>query len=358
MRRAQAAMQHAHNSADHASVFRLMAMGMCDSKERVRWVALEGIAVLGRHLGQTSLQALIAGSSLSDVQRQQIASRLQQPGLPRVSADGLVQHVLDAEGAGGGEGGSTDFSSPANSAWQSPHGHGTHAKLGPGSGSMWPLATEASAGSAYSGSAALSSGMPSPQLLIESGQLPGALSRGQPRYPVVSQVAQARGVGSLHALSESPQAAGSVHCSGTDSPAHSLLSPSTSTAYDAESAGGIRSTMWPSSNAELGGRTSVTDSLSRLRASQQQQQQQQQQVAYQPSGWEAGDSRGGPVSQRLGQPTSTSDNASAAAAGYHRPVSSGRRQAGILGLKLPGSAADSQGAARHGSYVHSLPQAF
>ncbi len=118
--RAQAALQHARDPPDHAAVFRLLASALSDPKERVRAVALEGMAALAAALGGGGAQALLpllhgadAARLLSDAQRQQVSQRVQRGGPgPTCSPEGMVQHaVLDSlsdsydAGSGGGSGG-------------------------------------------------------------------------------------------------------------------------------------------------------------------------------------------------------------------------------------------------------------
>ncbi len=104
----QAAVQHARDPADYSSAFHLLTQGLTDRKERVRTVALEGMAALAHALGHTQLHAMLQGSSLSDAQRQQITNRIQRNDYPTVTVDGIVNHVME-NGENGYENGPPDL---------------------------------------------------------------------------------------------------------------------------------------------------------------------------------------------------------------------------------------------------------
>ncbi|GFR42338.1 hypothetical protein Agub_g3246 [Astrephomene gubernaculifera] len=99
-----AMLAFSRGSYDAAAVYRLLASGLEDAKEKVRLVALEGLAVLHSRLGGEELAALMAGGGgqqagggqpLAEALRAQVAARLANPALPVLNGDGLVEHAVE-----------------------------------------------------------------------------------------------------------------------------------------------------------------------------------------------------------------------------------------------------------------------
>ncbi|KAG2432395.1 hypothetical protein HYH02_012966 [Chlamydomonas schloesseri] len=91
-----------------AAVYTLMRAGMADGKDKVRLVALEGLAVLAAKAGNAELTALMAGQkpgaqALPEEHRREVLSRLSNPALPAINGDGLVEHCVELPAAAGAE---------------------------------------------------------------------------------------------------------------------------------------------------------------------------------------------------------------------------------------------------------------
>ncbi|MEW5315874.1 MAG: hypothetical protein WDW38_007274 [Sanguina aurantia] len=108
-----AMLQHDRTSLDPGRLFKTVLAGLSDPKERLRLVALEAMAVLSRLLGAYDFGSLCTRFTAGDDVRAAVAGRCAgNPSLPSVSADGLIEHVVefppvDRMGgvAGGGSGG-------------------------------------------------------------------------------------------------------------------------------------------------------------------------------------------------------------------------------------------------------------
>ncbi|KAL6762580.1 hypothetical protein V8C86DRAFT_609916 [Haematococcus lacustris] len=89
-----ALLQPTQDLGDPGPALQLLVRGMGDPKDKVRAVALEGLAVLAHRLGSpTHLLSLLAPTTLTDSQRQQVSTRLADPALPTVSPEGVVEHL-------------------------------------------------------------------------------------------------------------------------------------------------------------------------------------------------------------------------------------------------------------------------
>ncbi|GIL85496.1 hypothetical protein Vretifemale_14008 [Volvox reticuliferus] len=86
-------------SYDPVAAYQVLRSGLSDRKDKVRLVALEGMAVLHSRLSSGELDALMAGqraaAGLSEPLRAQVAARLDNPALPGINAEGLVEHVVE-----------------------------------------------------------------------------------------------------------------------------------------------------------------------------------------------------------------------------------------------------------------------
>lgn len=80
---------------DYTGLLQMYLRAMEDSKDRVRAIAVEAVAVLANRLGPADFQAMLKRSSANEGQRSSILQRLNRPSLPSVNVDGLVEHVLD-----------------------------------------------------------------------------------------------------------------------------------------------------------------------------------------------------------------------------------------------------------------------
>ncbi|KAF5833410.1 armadillo-type protein [Dunaliella salina] len=82
---------------NYAGIFRLLSMAVADPKERVKAVGLEGMAVLARCTGRSEVSSLLAqgGVGLGSEACAQVNSRLANPDLPSLGADGVVQHIME-----------------------------------------------------------------------------------------------------------------------------------------------------------------------------------------------------------------------------------------------------------------------
>ncbi|GLC41052.1 hypothetical protein PLESTB_000948600 [Pleodorina starrii] len=112
-------------SCKPVAAYQLLSGCLSDSNEKVRLVALEGMAVLHSCLVSGELSALMAGqrgdgagAALPEALRCQVAARLANPALPGINPDGMVEHLVElpagesntadmrvAETAFGGDGG-------------------------------------------------------------------------------------------------------------------------------------------------------------------------------------------------------------------------------------------------------------
>lgn len=91
----QALLLHDRGSVDTSQAFRLFASGMSDSKERVKAVALEGMAVLASKTSSGEMNGLLSRGGLTEAQKQQVQQRMANSALPSVNIDGIVEHVID-----------------------------------------------------------------------------------------------------------------------------------------------------------------------------------------------------------------------------------------------------------------------
>ncbi|GLI71807.1 hypothetical protein VaNZ11_017199 [Volvox africanus] len=86
-------------SYDPVAAYQVLSGGLSDGKDKVRLVALEGMAVLHSRLSSGELEALMSGqraaAGLSEQLRTQVAARLDNPALPGINAEGLVEHVVE-----------------------------------------------------------------------------------------------------------------------------------------------------------------------------------------------------------------------------------------------------------------------
>lgn len=87
-------MQHRYPAPDWAALIHNLCLAMVDSKDRVRAVALEALAVLHFCVGSSSFNDLIAGSTLTLEDKKKVEERLKTAtDLPTVSNDGAVAHL-------------------------------------------------------------------------------------------------------------------------------------------------------------------------------------------------------------------------------------------------------------------------
>ncbi|EFJ52893.1 hypothetical protein VOLCADRAFT_86333 [Volvox carteri f. nagariensis] len=92
-------------SYDPVVAYQVLSAGLSDGKDKVRLVALEGMAVLHSRVSSGELEALMAGQRpggggpLPEALRAQVAARLENPALPGINADGLVEHVVEMPSA-------------------------------------------------------------------------------------------------------------------------------------------------------------------------------------------------------------------------------------------------------------------
>ncbi|KXZ45846.1 hypothetical protein GPECTOR_50g640 [Gonium pectorale] len=96
-----AMLSFAASSYDANVMYQLLSSCLSDGKDRVRMVALEGLAVLNSRIGGSELEALTSGQragceALPEALRSQLAARLENPALPGINADGIVEHVMEA----------------------------------------------------------------------------------------------------------------------------------------------------------------------------------------------------------------------------------------------------------------------
>ncbi|KAG2439615.1 hypothetical protein HXX76_004967 [Chlamydomonas incerta] len=103
-----AMLSFGRNAYQPTAVYSLMRAGMADGKDKVRLVALEGMAVLGAKAGRAELTALMAGqkpggAALPDAHKREVISRLSNSALPTINGDGLVEHCVELPAAAGAE---------------------------------------------------------------------------------------------------------------------------------------------------------------------------------------------------------------------------------------------------------------
>lgn len=79
------------------AMLKVLVDAMADSKDKVKLVALEGLAVLNAKMGGPGFQGLMkhAGALVSDPVKAQINERLTNSQLPGINADGMVEHVIE-----------------------------------------------------------------------------------------------------------------------------------------------------------------------------------------------------------------------------------------------------------------------
>lgn len=95
-------MQFGREAYDCQAVFGVLSEAMRDSKDRVRLVAVEGLAALHSRMGRADFERMLSRSSLSEDDKQAVRARLENPMLCCINADGLVEHVADVSGEDSG----------------------------------------------------------------------------------------------------------------------------------------------------------------------------------------------------------------------------------------------------------------
>ncbi|KAG2502218.1 hypothetical protein HYH03_000704 [Edaphochlamys debaryana] len=88
------------NAYDVPALYRMFSACLMDTKDKVRLVALEGMAVLNSRLPPGEMAAMISGQrngsrALPEAQRTQVSERLANRSLPSINGDGLVEHVVE-----------------------------------------------------------------------------------------------------------------------------------------------------------------------------------------------------------------------------------------------------------------------
>ena len=129
--RAQAMLQFGKESLDRSRNFKLLTSALNDPKDKIKTVALEGMAVLAKGTSSGEFNAMLGRSGLPEAQKQQVLQRLANPALPTVNMDGLVEHVVEMPFVDGLESISADMPAlrrPAGYAsaasrlpWEVPH---------------------------------------------------------------------------------------------------------------------------------------------------------------------------------------------------------------------------------------------
>eukprot|EP00798_Chlamydomonas_sp_ICE-L_P017058 gene17058-23353_t len=89
-----ALLQHKHDSLDYQRAFGVLSSALNDSKDKVKAVALEGMAVLNNRMGSSAFNQLLPRSNIADAQKSAISARLSNPQLPTANLDGIVEHLL------------------------------------------------------------------------------------------------------------------------------------------------------------------------------------------------------------------------------------------------------------------------
>lgn len=77
------------------AVFNLLAGAVRDSKDKVKSVGIEGLAVLYSRIGKSEFDRMLARSSLAEDDKESVRMRLDSPALCSVNADGMVEHLSD-----------------------------------------------------------------------------------------------------------------------------------------------------------------------------------------------------------------------------------------------------------------------
>ena len=93
-------LQFGRDSLDYNRLLKAVVEALnYDSKDKVKAIALECLAVMSFKLGSHEFQALLSRNHTSDAVRSQIQGRLSNPALPTATVDGVVEHSVDLPSA-------------------------------------------------------------------------------------------------------------------------------------------------------------------------------------------------------------------------------------------------------------------